>query len=144
MRNRTSAALLIVATAILGGCGSSSDSPEKAPATPQAVVDQYRAAIIGGDGETACSLLADDALKDVEQDGSSCAPRLGAIADQDTPEDTAALKAMHPTAVVSGSQAVAKLKTIGGDPTKIVLAKGADGWRVTDSPELENVRIANG
>jgi hypothetical protein len=140
---------MIAATAVVAGCGSDPEPEEVAQAanaalTPQQVVDQYRAAVIGGDGATACGLLADEAKADVEEGASDCATRLGAFADQDTPEDTAAFKAMHPKAAVNGTKAVAKFETLGGDPTKIVLEKQPAGWRVTDSPELENVRISNG
>jgi hypothetical protein len=139
---------LIAVAALAAGCGSA-DERETARAAaaalgPQAVVDDYRAAIIGGEGSTACGLLDARALRDVEADGSDCAARLGALAELHTPEDTAALMAMHPRARVHGARAVARLRTLGGDPARIVLVKGARGWRVSDSPELVNVRISNG
>ncbi len=141
--------LLAAGALAIAGCGSDSsdDAAQEAAGgvlTPQQVVDKYRAAIIGGDGETACSLLDDKAKADVEGGGTDCASRLGSIADQDTPEDTAALKAMHPKVKVTGNRGVARLKTIGGDPTKIVVVKQGAAWKVTDSPELVNVRISNG
>jgi hypothetical protein len=140
---------MIAATALVAGCGEDPSSEEVAQAAntalaPQEVVDQYRAAIIGGDGAGACALLAADAKSDVEEDGSDCAARLGAVSEQNTPEDTAALEAMQLKAVVKGTKAVAKFETIGGDPAMIVLEKQSAGWLVADSPELENVRISNG
>ena len=150
MTNRTPALLIAVAAAAslaATGCGSDDETKIQNAAnsdlTPQQVVDQYRAAVIDGDGEAACALVSDAGRKIAEEGASDCAFRFSAVDDQDTPEDKAAEKAMHPQAVVTGTKAVAKFKTLGGDPTQITLEKGAGGWKVTGSPELENFRISN-
>lgn len=138
--------LLLAVAALAAGCGADENrtTDRAAATTPQAVLELYRAAVIDGDGATACGVLSADAMAIAEDGGSDCAARFAAVGDLNTSEDVAAMEAMRPKAEVDGSQAVARFRTLGGDPTRIVLVEDDEGWKVSESPELHNFELSNG
>jgi hypothetical protein len=105
------ASLAVVPALVLGGCAS---APGAAAARQTA--EQFLTAVTSGDAATACGLLAPDAVRQVESDGTACAqalPDLGLPGGQ--VDDVAAWG--------DGAQAHAGADTL-------FLRELQDGWRV--------------
>jgi ketosteroid isomerase-like protein len=144
-------AVLLAFTLALGACGGDDDKKSESAATPtatatptptptptdeeniQALVEDFSAALLGTDGETACDLLTDDAIKDLTPGGdrNGCVEAIDA-AGEATEENRKQLENPQVTDLqVDGDSATALVETEGNDDMTRTKFKRVEGeWKI--------------